>query len=222
MQLNADLTMPAAIHYENLVFIDSPQPGVQRGMLDRDGDEVARATSLVRYAPNSSFNPHTHGGGEEFLVLDGIFADEHGRYPAGSYIRNKIGSTHAPSVGPDGCLIFVKLRWMNPEEPNVKILDATSPPAGAGESWSRELYANPITGERVRTLAIPAHGRLPLDAEEVKGGTEVLVVEGSVVFGGEEYGKWSWVRIPPSSAPASIESGAERTVAFIKTHHLLP
>ena len=52
-------------------------------MLDRIGDEVARATSIVRYAPHSHFSPHTHGGGEEFLVLDGVFQDEHGDYPAG-------------------------------------------------------------------------------------------------------------------------------------------
>ncbi|KAI8840925.1 ChrR cupin-like domain-containing protein [Chytridium lagenaria] len=80
MQLNADLTKPAAIPYNSLTL---------------DGDEVScKATTLVRYAPNSSFNAHTHTGGEEFLVLDGIFADEHGKYPAGSYIRNKVRTRH--------------------------------------------------------------------------------------------------------------------------------
>src|SRR6516165_7170873 len=54
----------------------------------RIGDEVARATSVVRYAPKSRFSAHIHGGGEEFLVLDGVFQDEHGDFPVGSYIRN--------------------------------------------------------------------------------------------------------------------------------------
>ena len=34
----------------------------------------------LRYAPDSRFDPHTHGGGEEFLVLDGVFSDEHGDF----------------------------------------------------------------------------------------------------------------------------------------------
>ncbi|GAL13613.1 hypothetical protein JCM19233_4618 [Vibrio astriarenae] len=51
--------------------------------LDRVGGEVARATSIVRYKPNSAFSPHTHDGGEEFFVLEGVFSDEHGDYPQG-------------------------------------------------------------------------------------------------------------------------------------------
>jgi len=62
-------------------------------MLDRIGDEVARATSLVRYAPDSTFSPHVHGGGEEFLVLEGEFGDEHQNYPAGTYVRNPVPQT---------------------------------------------------------------------------------------------------------------------------------
>jgi anti-sigma factor ChrR (cupin superfamily) len=77
-------------------------------MLDRIGDEVVRATSIVRYAPGSHFSAHTHGGGEEFFVLNGVFQDEHGDYPVGSYVRNPPTSSHVP--GSDlGCVIFVKL-----------------------------------------------------------------------------------------------------------------
>ena len=68
----------------------------ERRMLERDGEEVARATSVVRYAPNSSFDPHTHGGGEEFFVLDGVFSDEHGDFGPGTYVRNPPGSRHTP------------------------------------------------------------------------------------------------------------------------------
>lgn len=63
---------------------DSPMQGVQRYMLDRVGGEVARATSLVRYAAGARFESHTHRGGEEFLVLEGVFSDQHGDYPAGT------------------------------------------------------------------------------------------------------------------------------------------
>ncbi len=84
-------------------------------MLDRIGDEVARATSIVRYAPKSRFSAHTHGGGEEFLVLEGVFQDEHGDFPAGSYIRNPPTSSHTPGSAP-GCTIFVKLWQFDPDD----------------------------------------------------------------------------------------------------------
>ena len=85
MNLNADFAARAAVHAGRADWVPSPIPGVDRRMLDRVGAEVARATSIVRYAPGSRFSPHTHGGGEEFLVLDGVFQDEHGDFPAGSY-----------------------------------------------------------------------------------------------------------------------------------------
>jgi len=84
-------------------------------MLDRIGDEVARATSIVRYAPQSRFSPHMHGGGEEFLVLDGVFQDEHGDYPVGNYVRNPPTSSHTPASEP-GCTIFVKLWQFDPDD----------------------------------------------------------------------------------------------------------
>ena len=103
-------------------WIASPAAGVERKMLDRDGGEVARATSLVRYAPASEFEAHTHGAGEEFLVLDGIFSDEHGDYTPGAYVRNPPGSSHAPSSA-EGCTIFVKLRQFAPDDDRQCVID---------------------------------------------------------------------------------------------------
>jgi anti-sigma factor ChrR (cupin superfamily) len=108
MELNADFSQRVAVHAAKLPWVASPIPGVDRRMLDRVGDEVARATSIVRYAPASRFSAHTHGGGEEFLVLDGVFQDEHGDYPAGSYVRNPPTSRHTPG-SVSGCVLFVKL-----------------------------------------------------------------------------------------------------------------
>jgi anti-sigma factor ChrR (cupin superfamily) len=48
MELNADFSQRVAIHAASLPWIASPMPGVERRMLDRIGDEVARATSIVR------------------------------------------------------------------------------------------------------------------------------------------------------------------------------
>jgi len=108
MELNADFSVPVVLHTQDMAWQASPMPGVSRRMLDRIGDEVARATSIVSYAPGSHFSPHTHNGGEEFVVLDGVFQDEHGDYPAGTYVRNPPTTSHTPRSD-GGCIIFVKL-----------------------------------------------------------------------------------------------------------------
>ena len=106
--LNADFSKRVVVHGAELEWQDSPMAGVSRRMLDRIGDEIARATTLVRYDPDSHFSPHVHTGGEEFIVLEGVFQDEHGDFPTGSYIRNPPQSKHTPGSEP-GCVIFVKL-----------------------------------------------------------------------------------------------------------------
>src|SRR3546814_19803143 len=90
MEINADFDAAVGLRVDGLVWRPSPMPGVDRRMLDRIGGEVARATSIVRYAPASHFSAHNHDGGEEFIVLEGIFQDEHGDYPAGTYVRNPV------------------------------------------------------------------------------------------------------------------------------------
>ena len=70
---------------------------------------VTKHTALVRWAPETRFNPHTHVGGEEILVLEGVFRDEHGSYPAGTWIRSPHMSNHRPFTGPEGATILVKV-----------------------------------------------------------------------------------------------------------------
>src|SRR5436190_9322101 len=107
MRINADFTKRASVHAGAADWVQSPMPGVERRMLDRIGDEVARATTIVRYAPGAQFSPHVHAGGEEFLVLEGAFQDEHGDYPAGAYVRNPPQSFHRPGTRV-GATILVK------------------------------------------------------------------------------------------------------------------
>jgi anti-sigma factor ChrR (cupin superfamily) len=69
--------------------------------------QQGNGSTLVRWAPQTYFNPHKHYGGEEIFVVDGVFEDEHGRYPAGSWIRSPHMSLHQP-FSKEGCTIFVK------------------------------------------------------------------------------------------------------------------
>lgn len=133
MEINADFAKRAAIRPGRAEWVASPLPGVERLMLDRLGGEVARATSLVRYAPGSRFERHEHALGEEFLVLDGVFSDAAGDFGPGSYVRNPPGTAHAPSSR-DGCTIFVKLRQFQDGDAHPF---ASTRPRSRGPSRSR-------------------------------------------------------------------------------------
>ena len=108
MQLNTDLHQRVVIDSHAVAWQPSPLPGVERRPLERLAAESGRTTSIVRYAAGSSFKAHLHPLGEEILVLDGVFADEQGDYPAGTWLRNPHGSSHRP-FSTDGCLIYVKV-----------------------------------------------------------------------------------------------------------------
>lgn len=162
-------------------------------MLDRLGDEVAVATSLVRYAPGSTFPDHDHALGEEYIVLEGEFGDELGRYPVGAYVRNPAGTHHAPFSEP-GCVIFVKLRQFDPADQRqcVIALDAT-PPA---EDW-RATQLHRHAGEVVQEIVAAADVELELPATEYV--QELLVLNGQVVWEGQELDANGWIRVPAGS-----------------------
>lgn len=218
MELNADFSQRAAIHAARLAWTPSPMAGVERRMLDRIGEEVARATSIVRYAPNSHFSPHTHGGGEEFLVLDGIFQDEHGDYPAGSYIRNPPTSRHTPGSAP-GCVIFVKLWQFDPADRTQVRTDTSkasfkSAPGRPGVEIL-PLFRDAHEDVRLERWAANAQIDLPLP-----GGAEVLVIDGSFAENGEDFTPQSWLRLP-ANAKLQATAGPEGCKVWVKTGHLV-
>ncbi|KAI9339044.1 anti-ECFsigma factor, ChrR [Obelidium mucronatum] len=212
---NDDLTQLAIQEYSSLQFVSSPTKGVWRGPLDRKGDEVARATTLVRFDPDAKFPYHVHDGGEEFLVLEGTFIDEDGVYPSGSYIRHPIGSNHAPWVGPEGCLILVKLRWMNPTDPLVVISNALD----VSDGEEKVLFQGKSNGEHVAAVSIlPGQSLYSLNSD---GGLEVFVLSGQVEFHGKAYGKYDWIRLPPGFKEADNQvTSALGATLFVKRNHL--
>jgi anti-sigma factor ChrR (cupin superfamily) len=216
MQINADLSQRAVVHSEELPWVESPLPGVERRMLERDGEEVARATSIVRYAPNSAFSAHTHGGGEEFLVLEGVFSDESGDFGPGMYVRNPPGSRHTPRSAP-GCTIFVKLRQMDPDDQAYVRVDTTRPswqPGAVAGARVMPLYER--GGERVRLIKLAPGTRL--EPQEQPGGEEILVLEGAFVDERGRYPKGTWLRNPRGSAHAVFSE--EGCTLYVKTGHL--
>ncbi len=216
MHLHADFSQPVALDTSDMEWVPSPMAGVDRRMLDRIGDEVARATSIVRYAPESYFSPHTHGGGEEFLVLEGTFVDEHGDYPVGSYVRNPVGSAHTPS-SPEGCVIFVKLWQMDPADQRFVRMSADDLPWTETETPGVEVAALHHFGdEKVSYLRFGAAGGTIAGIAD--GGTEFLVVRGTLAINGVAYGPQAWVRLPDGAAYTL--SSDDAAMVWQKTGHL--
>ncbi|AFY47875.1 anti-sigma factor [Nostoc sp. PCC 7524] len=216
MKLNADLNKRAIAFSNDLPWVDSPMPGVQRRMLERDGEEVARATSIVRYAPGSYFSPHTHGGGEEFLVLEGVFSDEYGDYPAGTYVRNPVGSIHTPSSH-DGCIILVKLWQMSSDDQQRVVVDTNQ------ADWLPGLIAGlqvmPLYAYGTENVALVKwQPGTHFQQHRHWGGEEIFVLDG--VFEDEfgTYPQGAWIRNPSSSVHTPFSR--EGCLIYVKTGHL--
>ncbi len=217
MELNADFSKRSVVHAASLAWVPSPMAGVDRRMLDRIGGEVARATSIVRYAPESKFSSHVHTGGEEFFVLDGVFQDEHGDFPAGSYIRNPPESKHTPGSVP-GCTIFVKLWQFDlADRTHVRIDTGKMPYLRVPDRANVEVM--PLfhdTREDVRLERWAPGAEIMLS---VPGGAEFLVLNGSFEEAGENLVPQSWLRLPVGGA-LKAKAGAKGCVVWVKTGHL--
>jgi anti-sigma factor ChrR (cupin superfamily) len=217
MHIHSDYSQRVVIHQEALNWTPSPVPGIERRMLDRVGDEVARATSIVRYLPSSQFTLHQHELGEEILVLEGQFSDEHGDYPAGTYLKNPPGTSHAPFTE-TGCVLLVKLRHLDPEDRQACIINTRT------ARW----YPGLVPGLSVlplseygttHTAMVRWAPKTYFNPHRHYGGEEIFVVDG--VFE-DEHGRYpagSWIRSPHLSAhqPYSVEG----CTIFVKTGHLL-
>ncbi|MFN3236927.1 MAG: cupin domain-containing protein [Pseudomonadales bacterium] len=217
MEINADFNQRVVMHGAQMPWVDSPMQGVQRRMLDRIGDEVARATSIVRYAPGSHFSPHVHTGGEEFLVLDGVFQDEHGDFPAGSYIRNPPESRHTPG-SEAGCTIFVKLWQFDlADRTHVRLHIDKMPRLPSPDIPGvlvTPLYEDPF--ETVQIEYWPANSNINFRAN---GGSELLVLEGGFTEAGDELTAMSWLRTPPG-AEVSAKTADTGAKIWRKHRHL--
>ena len=217
MLINADFSCRAALAPEHYQWVQSPQNGVERVMLDRVGAEKARATSIVRYAPESNFPHHLHPGGEEILVLSGTFSADNSHYPAGWYLRNPPTSGHQP-YSREGAIIFVKLWQMTVDETNHVAIDTNDEANWRRAQGGREichLYSD--IREQVSLQRINAGEVLFADA--IAGGAEILVLEGTLIDAGQTYQSGGWIRLPVD-ATSQIKAGANGATVYLKTGHL--
>lgn len=198
-------------------WLPSPLPGVTRHMLDRIGGEVARATSVVRYAPGSSFPRHMHGGGEEILVLEGSLSDEQGDYPAGTYLRNPPGTAHAP-FSREGCTLFVKLWQFAPGDTQPLRVDTRI--AAWRQGLVPGLSVMPLhEHDGISTALVRWAPQTRFNPHVHPGGEEILVLQGLFLDDQGEYPAGTWLRSPRWSRHAPY-TGAGGALIYVKVGHL--
>ncbi len=216
MNLNIDFSERVVLETAPLDWVASPNAAVQRKLLERDGGELARACSIVRYAAGARFEWHTHDKGEEIYVLEGTLTDELGDYPSGTYIKNPPGSMHAPS-SKDGCVLFVKLRHLlNNDLERVVV-----------HTKSAQWYQGLVPGLSVMPLSeFQSHHTALVrwapstffNPHRHYGGEEIFVIDG--VFEDEHgrYPKHTWLRSPHMSQHQPFSR--EGCTILVKTGHL--
>lgn len=217
MQVNSDFSRRVVVLPGDYKFVDSPLAGVSRMMLDRAGAEVARATSIVRYAPGSGYSSLRHDGGEEILVLEGVFSDEHGDYPAGSYLRNPPGTSHQP-FSKDGCTLLVKLWQFAADDSEQLVIDTQS------QSWRQGLVPGlsvmPLHEHNgVSTALVRWAPNTQFNRHIHVGGEEILVLEGLFRDEHGEYPAGSWLRNPRYSEHTPF-TGPEGALIYVKVGHI--
>lgn len=216
MNLHSDYSERVVINHHDLPWVTSPESGVERRMLDRVGDEVARATSIVRYQPGARFPMHTHDLGEEIFVLEGVFSDETGDYPAGSYIMSPPGSAHSP-FSEIGCTLFVKLRHLGEAQVAREVIDTNQ--AEWYQGMVPGLTVMPLMRQGLGSTLVKWAPQTYFNPHRHFGGEEIFVVDG--VFE-DEHGRYpsgSWIRSPHMSMHKPFSK--EGCTIFVKTGHLM-
>ncbi|MDN3651762.1 cupin domain-containing protein [Thalassotalea ponticola] len=216
MSLNLDRTQRLVINTEHMDWQHSPSPGVWRKKLEREEQESGLTTSIVRYDAHASFSQHHHPGGEEILVLDGVFEDEHGQYPAGSYFRNPPGTKHSPA-SQQGCQLFVKLnQFQSGDDIPVNINTRTQPWLPGRVPGLTVMLLHSFATEHT-ALVRWQPGTYFLEHVH-PGGEEILVLDG--VFEDEygQYPKGTWIRSPHFSKHTPFSE--QGCTLFVKTGYM--
>ncbi len=215
--LNMQFDQTVVIDTNDQEWVTSPMPGVWRKPLAREAAEHGHTTSLVRFEPGANFSEHPHAMGEEILVLEGVFSDEHGSYEAGTYLRNPPGSRHTP-FSRQGCVILVKLDQFDAEDTEPVRIDTNKAAWMPGEANLEMMPLHDFEHESVALMKWPANTKfLP---HKHFGGEEVYVLKGTLE---DEYGHYpagTWIRNPHNSEHCPYVE--DEAVIWIKTGHLLP
>jgi len=207
--------LPVNVPPSAQAWVSSPSDGVSRVHLERVAPESGHTTSLVTFAPGSSFQQHRHPLGEEIFVLKGTFSDEFGDYPMGSYIRNPPGSKHSP-FSHDGCTLFVKLEQFHPDDTAHVVVRPANHQWQHGIGNLLVLSLHEFQAQHTALVYWPANEKFQL--HQHRGGEEILVISGEFIDEHGHYPAGTWIRSPHLSKHFPYVE--EETLILVKTGHL--
>ena len=214
--LNMDFDKRVVIQTEQMDWHASPSISVFRKPLARANQESGHATSIVKYVKGASFEKHAHPKGEEILVLDGIFSDEYGDYPQGSYIRNPPGTSHSP-FSKDGCTLLVKLHQFQSSDKEKLIINTNIAQWHQGIGGLKVMPLHNHIHENAALVKWPKNE--VFQAHNHLGGEEIYVIKGAFQDQYGKYPKGTWIRSPHNSQHTPFVE--EETIIWVKTGHLL-
>ncbi|MCG6321632.1 cupin domain-containing protein [Vibrio alginolyticus] len=213
--LNMDFSKRIVIDTAQQEWIASPSKGVWRKPLEREAKESGHTTSVVKYEPNSQFSTHSHPQGEEILVLEGVFSDEYGDYPAGTYLRNPPGSQHAP-FSEEGCVILVKLNQFESEDLETVRINTNQASWQSGVGGLQVMPLHNFEHEHVALVKWPKGEKF--QPHRHFGGEEIFVLSGEFRDELGTYPALSWIRSPHMSEHFPFVE--QETIIWVKTGHL--
>lgn len=214
---NMDRDLKVVIETSTLQWIPSPNPQVLRKPLEREKEESGQVTSIVQYKPNSRFPEHSHPLGEEIYVLEGEFADENGRYPKGTYLRNPPGSSHSP-FSDKGCVIFVKLNQFSEGDSHQVVINTNKKEWLPGQGGLTVMPLHEHNGQHTALVKWPA--REVFKPHKHFGGEEIFVLDGTFKDELGSYPRHTWIRSPHLSHHHPFVE--EETLILVKVGHMLP
>ena len=214
-RLNMDFDEPVCMLPDQYDWVASPADGVSRVPLERVSPESGHKTSFVQFSPDSYFPAHAHPLGEEIYVLEGVFSDEFGDYPAGTYLRNPPGSHHLPFTK-DGCTLFVKLDQFNPDDTEKVVLRPEDQHWRPGLGNLRVSALHNYGTESTALVFWPANEVFQRHAHW--GGEEIVVIKGKFIDEFGEYPSGSWIRSPHLSE--HFPRVEEETLILVKVGHI--
>lgn len=217
-EVHADVETRVVIKPEHYAWTPSSMRGVDQMMLDRIGGDMVRATTIVRYSAKSEFPPHVHDVDEEIFVLEGTFADEHGDYAAGTYVRHPVGTSSALRVGANGTTLFMKSHQFAKGDIEHTVIDTNKAEWRPGVIAGLQVMPlHEYEGEHVALVRWAPHTQF--NPHSHRGGEEILVLDGVFYDEHDRYPKGTWIRSPHLShhTPFTQVKGA---LIYVKVGHL--
>lgn len=213
--LNMDLSQKVVIETKQMSWEGSRAENVLRKPLERAFQESGRATSIVQFMAGASFPAHRHDMGEEILVLEGVFSDETGDYPAGTYLRNPPGSSHAPHSG-KGCTLFVKLEQFDPKDQTKVVINTQETAWQPGIGNLQVMGLHSFQTEHTALVWWPKGETF--QPHHHWGGEEIMVLQGEFIDEHGRYPTGTWIRSPHLSLHDPWVE--QETLIWVKTGHL--